>query len=381
MPHPALCKRPFCAGVWRVCVRTTRACCLRPSCLRLISMAAAVSLLLGSGHAVARRCDPTDNDRLEATRVIHRIQGMETHLADALRLQTGQLSGYIAQGATASIAALGGHARAGARTAREAAETGQVIAHAPSATGCRVITGMTGLGPAETVAHAVAADASERETARLAGDADSLGYPAGADATMRYRRIRRHYPENRDIRFDSLFGTDSLPTDEARATALDYGRNLVAPVAEAALPDDLVTSPGEHRRYLERRARDARAGLAAAWTTRALADRTPAVELAAWAEAIAPGTGSGTGALSSRALRRVLAVHRFNPDYLTGLNGLGSEELLREIIRNQALALRLAAARHDLAEHHGAIAAAILAVLNEDSRYRPVAPPVAAGIE
>ncbi len=342
-----------------------------------VRLAAAVAivpiLLLAAGEAAALRCDPTDNDINEARRVIRHVQALEDRVSEALRLQTGQISGYVAQAAAGQAEALDGHARARAQTTREAAETRQIIAHRPSRTGCSAITGMAGLDPAAAVARQIAANALVTETARLAGNAEAIGYPAGDDATMRSHHIRRTYPDGRDIRFDSLFDRDNLTGPDERGAALDYTRHLVAPVTDPAPPDTTMTSPGDHRRYLERRARDARAGLAVAWMTRALADRIPAVERAEWAAAVAPGTAPPGAALSSRGLRQILAVRRFDTTYLTGLNELGSEELLREIIRNQSQALRLAAARYDLAEHHGAIAASILAILNEDSRYRPAA--------
>ena len=336
--------------------------------------------VLATAEADALRCDPTDNDIIEARRVIRHVQHMETRISEALRQQTGQLSGYIAQAMAAEIRALEGHARARAQTAREEAEARAAMAHEPSVAGCRVITGIAGLEPAGDVARQVAAGTLATETARLAGDAGAIGHAAGNDATLRFRHIRDSYPDFGDIRFDSLFGADDLADAPSRATALDYARHLTAPVAEAPPPVGALVSPGDHRRYLQRRSRDARAGLAAAWMTRALADRVPAVELSRWAEAVAPGSaGSGT-AISARTLRRLLAVERFDAGYLTGLNALGTEELLREIVRNQTLDLRLAASRHDLAEHHGAIAAAILAILNEDSRFRPVATPAAAEV-
>ena len=93
--------------------------------------AAAVLLaaaLLVPMTAEAHRCDRTDNDRAEATRVLvgltREIDAMERAIVEALRLQTGQLSGYTAQSARAVTGALDSQTRLQAQIAREAAETG-----------------------------------------------------------------------------------------------------------------------------------------------------------------------------------------------------------------------------------------------------------------
>ena len=63
----------------------------------------AAGLLVAATPAYAHKCDRTDNDRREASRVIRDLTGeidaMERAIIEALRLQTGQLSGYIAQSA------------------------------------------------------------------------------------------------------------------------------------------------------------------------------------------------------------------------------------------------------------------------------------------
>ena len=75
---------------------------------RVAVLGTAGAVLLGAvalapAEALAHRCDRTDNDRREASRVIadltREIDAMERAIIEALRLQTGQLSGYIAQSA------------------------------------------------------------------------------------------------------------------------------------------------------------------------------------------------------------------------------------------------------------------------------------------
>ena len=74
--------------------------------LRVAAHATAVALLLAAAllmpaEALAHTCDRTDNDRRKATRVVRDLAGgidiMERAIIEALSLQTGQLSGYIAQ--------------------------------------------------------------------------------------------------------------------------------------------------------------------------------------------------------------------------------------------------------------------------------------------
>ena len=76
--------------------------------LRVAARATAVSLLLTAAllmpaKALAYTCDRTDSDRWKAARVVRDLTGeinaMERAIIEALRLQTGQLSGYIAQSA------------------------------------------------------------------------------------------------------------------------------------------------------------------------------------------------------------------------------------------------------------------------------------------
>ena len=63
--------------------------------------AVAAVAIAGASPAEALRCDRTDNDRAEASRAIRVLTGeiddMERAIIEALRLQTGQLSGYAAQ--------------------------------------------------------------------------------------------------------------------------------------------------------------------------------------------------------------------------------------------------------------------------------------------
>ncbi len=70
----------------------------------ILATALTATLAVPPAHAHSP-CDPTDNDRAEASRVLagltREIDVMEATIVEALRLQTGQLSGYAAQSAKA----------------------------------------------------------------------------------------------------------------------------------------------------------------------------------------------------------------------------------------------------------------------------------------
>ena len=329
---------------------------------------AAILLCLLACAPANAGCDPTDNDIAEASRVISRIAAMEDRLVRELRLQTAQLSGYLAQGARATVDGLSSHARARAQTAREEAQARSALDHAPGETGCRGASGLAGFGSADAAVRQISERTNRQEAGRIAGDPHVLGYSAPADAGVRARRVQSLYgPDaarpHADLRPDSLFGIDRLASREDRAAALDLARNLVAPVIRPAPPDP--RTPGDRERLLRRRAADARVGLAAGWMNRMIAHRVPAVDLGSWAAEVAPDYHPrGGSALSERELLHILAVARpAAPDYQAGLSALSQAELLREIIRNQTIALRIAMQRLELAEMHGAIDAALLATL------------------
>ena len=91
-------------------------------------LAAALTAWLAVPPAHAHSpCDPTDNDRAEASRVLagltREIDVMEATIVEALRLQTGQLSGYAAQSAKAVTGALDAQTKLQAQIAREVEET------------------------------------------------------------------------------------------------------------------------------------------------------------------------------------------------------------------------------------------------------------------
>ena len=119
-------------------------------------------------------CDPTDNDRAEASRVLagltREIDVMEATIVEALRLQTGQLSGYAAQSAKAVTGALDAQTKLQAQIAREVEETRAMRARRPTDSGCAAITGLAGLAAARQAAESAYGRAADAETGRIAGD-------------------------------------------------------------------------------------------------------------------------------------------------------------------------------------------------------------------
>ncbi|MCY4480279.1 MAG: hypothetical protein OXB97_10320, partial [Rhodospirillales bacterium] len=142
----------------------------------IVCVAATVSIaaLAPSGPAHAHACDRTDNDRAEASRAIRVLTGeidaMERAIIEALRLQTGQLSGYAAQSTKALTQALDAQTRLQAQTAREVEETRTMNAHRPSRSACSTVTGVTGLSATRSAAEHAGRAAAESETGRIVSD-------------------------------------------------------------------------------------------------------------------------------------------------------------------------------------------------------------------
>ena len=108
-------------------------------------------------------------------RVNLRIDRMETRLAEELRLQTAQLSGYIATAAESTGKALDAQTKLLAQIAREEAETRSKLEHRPTRSGCEAVTGMRGLRAGRQVSAAAAERGTVVETARIAGDKAVVG--------------------------------------------------------------------------------------------------------------------------------------------------------------------------------------------------------------
>ena len=357
--------------------------------------AAALALALApAAPAHAHGCDRTDNDRAEANRVLAGIAGeidaMERAVIEALRLQTGQLSGYQAQSAKAVTQALDAQTRLQAQTAREVEETAAMRAHRPSGSACAAVTGLAGLRGSRTAADGAYARASEVEAGRIAGDrAVAAGAGSAADGAARFETVARAYcsaaragdaacrgadaAHAADLKAGNLFDRRTLGSEAELRTAIELSRNLAAPVVHDPPPMASAETGAERRNVLLARAADARAALAADYFAYARSLRAPGAALGAWANAVDPGTARGPGTPVSRyELLELLASRRFeDPDRSIALQEMSAENLLRELVMLRSIALTLDWERFRLDERRGAIGAARLALAAEEMRRRP----------
>ena len=102
-------------------------------------------------------------------KVNFRIDQLENTLVKELRLQSAQLSGYIATAAESTGKALDAQTKLLAQIAREEAETRSKLGHRPTRSGCETVTGMRGLRAVRQVSQAAAARGAAVETARIGG--------------------------------------------------------------------------------------------------------------------------------------------------------------------------------------------------------------------
>ena len=367
---------------------------LLPAAAGAAAFLALLALLLRAAPAGAHRCDPTDDDRKEAVRVISRIAAridvMEERVVEALRLQTAQQTGYQAQSAKALTQALSAQTRLQAQTAREVEETRAMRARAPSANACAVATGVAGLRPARDAAEAARLSAGRVETGRIANDRTVSAVPgAAADADARFGAVTSAWcnadragdaackgseaQHAADLKAgETLFDRRTIASREELRAAVELARNLASPVVHDPPPLSSAETAEERRLVLLGRSADARTALAADYYSALRALRAPAADLGAWAEAVAPGARDPAKPVSRYELLELLAARRFeNPAWAVGLQAMGAENLLREIAVMLSLQLQLDWQRLRLDERRGAIDAARLALGAEEMRLLP----------
>ena len=365
---------------------------------------AAVVLFGHSSEALAHACDRTDNDRREASRVIRNLTGeideMERAIIEALRLQTGQLSGYTAQSARAITGALDSQTRLQAQIAREAAETEAMRARRPSRGACEGITGLGGLAATGAATVDARASAALTETGRITGDRAVVERPGSAAGdAARFESIATTYcnaaragedpalcrgPDalhGVDLRAGALFDRRTFASEAELRAAVELSRNLAAPVVNDPPPMSSADTERERRRVLLARAADARAALAADYFGEARALRAPGAALGDWAAAIAGISGREAETPVSRyELLELLASRRFeDPNWFVRLQGMSAENLLREVVTLQAVSLMLDWQRYRTDERRGAMDAASLALAAEGMRRLPGLANPAAG--
>ena len=358
-------------------------------------------LLLAPEVAHAHACDRTDNDRREASRVIRNltqeIDEMERAIIEALRLQTGQLSGYTAQSARAITGALDSQTRLQAQIAREAAETEAMRARRPARGACEAITGLAGLAAAGRASADARADAAATETGRITGDRAVVDRPgAAAGDAARFESLTRSYcnagragedpglpgtsvcrgghaMHGADLRAGTLFERRTFASEDELRAAVELSRNLAAPVVHDPPPLASADTDRERRRVLLARAADARTALAADYFGEARALRAPGAALGSWAAQVAPGLRrDADGPVSRYELLELLASRRFeDPNWFVRLQGMSQENLLRELVALQAVSLMLDWQRYRTDERRGAIDAAALALGVEEMRRLP----------
>lgn len=339
-------------------------------------------------------CDPTDNDRAEASRVLvgltREIDVMEANIVEALRLQTGQLSGYAAQSAKAVTGALDAQTGLQAQIAREVEETRAMRARRPTGSGCAAITGLAGLKAARQAAESAYARAAGAETGRIAGDRAAVP-DAGAAAgnAARFRTVTGLYcnaaraGEDRspcrgedalhaaDLQAASLFDRRTFASEAELRTAVELSRNLIAPVVHDPPALASAETDQERRRVLLARSADARAALAGDYFAHARALRAPGAALGPWAAQAAAGRDAETP-VSRYELLELLASRRFeDPAWFVDLQAMGTENLLREMVTLQAVSLMIDWRRYRLDERRGAIDATGLALAAERMRRLP----------
>ena len=370
----------------------------------LLATALLAAVLLSPSEALAHACDRTDNDRREASRVIRNltqeIDAMERAIIEALRLQTGQLSGYTAQSARAITGALDSQTRLQAQIAREAAETEAMRARRPSRGACEGITGLAGLAATAAASADARASAAVTETGRITGDRAVVERPgAAAGDAARFESLTKSYCNaaragedsglcrgrsalhGTDLRAGTLFDRRTFASEEELRAAVELSRNLAAPVVHDPPPLASADTDRERRRVLLARAADARTALAADYFADARALRAPGAALGAWGAAVTGTSRRDAGNPVSRyELLELLASRRFeDPNWFVRLQAMSQENLLRELVTLQAVSLMLDWQRYRTDERRGAIDAASLALATEEMRRLPGLANPAAG--
>ena len=338
------------------------------------------------------KCDPTDNDAAQATRVIGsltaQLTALEVAIVAALKLHATQVSGMIAQNANAHAKALDGANLVHAEMLRDVEESRAIRAHAPSETVCEGVTGMSGLAPGRAQQGAVAQARSAEMVGRLTQDPGVIVVSAEAgDTRARFERVVQLYCDPArtasgddvcsgsadlhaaDLHPGALLGHATLDDGTLRDTASDWTRNIAVPFAWDRTPYRAARSTSGRRQVLRERSLDARAALSAGYLNDRFAMRIPAVALGDWARAVLPDGAGPTGAsISHFALLEVL-THRFeSPDYFLKLQAQGEANLLRELVQLRAVGLMLDWERYRLAEWQGAMTAGLLALETERDR-------------
>ena len=370
-------------------------------------LAVGVCLVLASSSAWALfggssgKCDRTDNDRKEASRVIRNIAGridaMESTIVETLRKHAGQVSGYQAQSAKAIVEALGNHSKLRAQTEREVEENRAIRDRRPTRRGCRTATGARGMAPARVAAVKEKERAGVAGVGRIAGDR-SVTQGSAADNSQRFESLMAKYcnsgkrGENAkactgaagrhaaDMDPGNLFDRNRLVSEDDRRTAIEVSRNLAVPVVYDQFPVSSAETSQERRRVLLARSANTRSALAADFFAHARSIRAPGADLGRWAAALVPGRNPDEP-VSRYELLEILAARRFeNPDWFVQLQAMNEANLLREAVTLLATSLMLDWERYRLDERRGGLDAVSTAIGAEGMRRLPGLANPASGV-
>ena len=303
-----------------------------------------------------------------------------------------QVSAVWTQRALAMGRALDATLEGEAGSLREREEASVRRDHRPSEGVCEGVEGFRGALGARTVAAASAREAGAALVAWTVRDTvRAPGLTAAADVRTRWDTVLDRYcspgrtaageagdcagaaeRHGADLHPGAVLRQWTLADEQARQVAADWVRNVALALPERDRALRSATTAALRRGALERRARQARAGLAAGYLQERIAARLPAVSAGAWAEAIGAGSvDDARGAISAHALLGVLARGRFEgPDGFLRHQALDDPHLLRELVVSEAVALRLGFERLRDAERQGAMLAARLARAVERERQR-----------
>ena len=369
-----------------------------------VALGSAITGVSTPAHALfgsSGRCDRTDDDRAQASRVIRNIAGrldaMETKIVETLRLHAGQVTGYQAQSTKAIVQALDSKTKLEAQIAREVEESRIVRQRRPTRRGCRTATGVRGMAAVRQAAEEEKKRADIAGIGRIVGDR-SVVAGSGADDSQRFEALMRRYcsrarlgedagacggsdeMHGADMRPGNLFDRSTLVSDEERRTAIEVSRNLAAPVVNDPLPIGSAETSQERRRVLLSRSAATRSALASDFFAHARTLRAPGADLGRWAAVLVPGRDAGRP-LSRYELLEILAAKRFeNPDWFIGLQAMNESNLLRELVALKAVELMLSWESYRLDERRGGIAAARLAMGAEEMRRLPGLGPTAGSV-
>ena len=296
-----------------------------------------------------------------------------------LKLHAEQLSAIWATNANAGGAALDGANLARAEMLRDVEESRAVRDHAPAVGVCEGVEGARSGAASRALERAMGDAGGDAVVAWLVRDTERVaGLTTARDARERVDEVLgRFCAEGRalgggrrcegdpgahvaDLHPGAVLGAGTFEDGEAVLAAAEWVRNVALPVAEDVAPLRAVRSEADLHAALARRARDARAALAAGYLQRRLAARLPAVSAGGWASAVGsePRVGESLG---RHELLEILARGRFErPEYFSRLQGEGRANLLREWIVNEAVGLGVSFEAYRDAERRGALLAARL---------------------